>query len=61
MGKLSRHSQKPLTEFYGDEYGREIWGGFTVHHTPAHGSRLNQAEIETGLFPRQWVNGELPG
>jgi hypothetical protein len=26
---------------------------FTVHYTPTHGSWLNQAEIEIGLFSRQ--------
>ena len=31
----------------------EIRGRFTVHHTPKHGSWLNQAEIEIGLFTRQ--------
>ena len=26
---------------------------FTIHYTPNHGSWLNQAEIELGLYPRQ--------
>ena len=26
---------------------------FTVHYTPTHGSWLNQAEIEIGMFSRQ--------
>ena len=30
-----------------------IWGRFTVHYTPTHGSWLNQAEIEIGMFARQ--------
>ena len=30
-----------------------LWSRFTVHHTPKHGSWLNQAEIEIGLFSRQ--------
>ena len=29
------------------------WDRFTVHHTPTHGSWLNQAEIEIGLLSRQ--------
>ena len=53
MDNLSTHSRKSLTEFYGDEYGKDIWSRFTVHHTPTHGSWLNQAEIEIGLFSRQ--------
>src|ERR1700736_5756040 len=31
----------------------EVWDRFTVHHTPTHGSWLNQAEIEIGIFARQ--------
>jgi hypothetical protein len=30
-----------------------LWERFTVHYTPKHGSWLNQAEIEIGLFSRQ--------
>ena len=32
------------------EMGKRIWDRFTVHYTPKHGSWLNQAEIEIGLF-----------
>ena len=35
------------------EMGGEVWDRFTVHYTPKHGSWLNQAEIEIGLFSRQ--------
>jgi hypothetical protein len=31
----------------------EVWDRFTVHYTPTHGSWLNQAEIEIGMFSRQ--------
>ena len=53
LDNLSSHSRKSLTELYGEEFGGEIWGRFTVHYTPKHGSWLNQAEIEIGLFTRQ--------
>jgi hypothetical protein len=33
--------------------GSEVWDRFTIHFTPTHGSWLNQAEIEIGLFARQ--------
>ena len=33
--------------------GGWIWNRFTPHYTPKHGSWLNQAEIEIGLFSRQ--------
>jgi len=53
MDNLSSHSRKSLTDLYGAELGGEIWGRLTVHYTPTHGSWLNQAEIEIGLFSRQ--------
>src|SRR4029077_3969513 len=45
--------RKSLTDLYGVEVGGEIWDRFTVHYTPTHGSWLNQAEIEIGIFSRQ--------
>ena len=53
MDNLSSHGRKSLTNLYGAEVGGEIWDRFTVHYTPAHGSWLNQAEIEISLFSRQ--------
>src|SRR5579872_4791892 len=38
---------------FGAEVGGEIWDHFTVHYTPSHGSWLNQAKIEIGMFARQ--------
>lgn len=35
------------------ELGTHIWNRFTFHYTPKHGSWLNQAELEIGLFARQ--------
>jgi hypothetical protein len=53
VDNLNIHSQKSLTDTLGDEVGADVWGRFTVHYTPRHGSWLNQAEIEIGLFARQ--------
>lgn len=44
---------KSLTDLYGSETGGEIRDRFTIHYTPTHGSWLNQAEIEIGMFARQ--------
>ena len=45
----------------GAEMAAEVWGRFTVHYTPTHGSWLNQAEIEIGIFSRQCLgNDEFP-
>ena len=53
LDNLNIHCCKSLIELYGAEFGSEIWGRFTVHYTPTHGSWLNQAEIEIGMFTRQ--------
>lgn len=53
MDNLNIHRRKSLTDLFGAEFGSEIWNRFTVHYTPRHGSWLNQAEIEIGLFTRQ--------
>jgi DDE superfamily endonuclease len=53
MDNLNIHCRKSLTDFYGLEIAGSLWGRFTVHYTPKHGSWLNQAEIEISLFSRQ--------
>jgi hypothetical protein len=57
MDNLSTHTRKALVDTFGEEKGNELWGRFTIHYTPVHGSWLNQAELEIGLFskamPRQ--------
>ena len=53
MDNLSTHSRKSLTDLCGEEFGAEIGDCFTPHYTPVHGSWLNQAEIEIGIFSRQ--------
>jgi len=53
MDNLNIHTGKALTDLYGKDFGTEIWDRFTVHYTPVHGSWLNQAEIEIGVFSRQ--------
>lgn len=53
MDNLNIHNCKSLTDLLGTEFGNQIWDRFTIHHTPTHGSWLNQAEIEIGIFSRQ--------
>jgi DDE superfamily endonuclease len=61
MDNLNIHRRKSLTDLYGAELGTEIWNRFTVHYTPTHGSWLNQAEIEIGIFSRQCLgNRRIP-
>jgi hypothetical protein len=53
MDNLNIHRQKSLVAVFGVEMAAEVWDRFTVHYTPTHGSWLNQAEIEIGIFSRQ--------
>ena len=53
MDNLNTHRLKSLTDFYGEEKGKEIWNRFTIHYTPKHGSWLNQAELELSILSRQ--------
>lgn len=61
LDNLSTHTEKSLTDYYGQKQGEEIWGRFTIHYTPKHGSWLNQAEIEIGLFSRQCMGKDRIG
>lgn len=53
LDNLSTHTRKAATNWFGEREGGWLWNRFTIHHTPQHGSWLNQAEIEIGLFSRQ--------
>lgn len=53
MDNLNIHRRKALADVFGPDMAAEVWDRFTVDYTPTHGSWLNQAEIEIGLFSRQ--------
>jgi hypothetical protein len=53
MDNLNIHHRKSLTDVFGAETAAEVWDRFAIHYTPTHGSWLNQAEIEIGIFSRQ--------
>jgi hypothetical protein len=53
LDNLNIHRRKALADAFGAEMAAEVWDRFTVHYTPTHGSWLNQAEIEIGIFSRQ--------
>jgi hypothetical protein len=53
MDNLNIHRRKALADAFGAEMAAVVWDHFTVHYTPTHGSWLNQAEIEIGIFSRQ--------
>ena len=53
VDNLSTHTRKALVDRFGEVAGGWLWDRFTVHYAPKHGSWLNQAEIEIGIFSRQ--------
>ena len=61
MDNLNTHGKKSLTDFFGEKQGMELWNRFTPHYTPKHGSWLNQAEIEIGIFSRQCLGKDRVG
>src|SRR5262245_31820188 len=40
MDNLNIHRRKALADVFGAEMAAQVWGRFTVHHTPTHGSWL---------------------
>ena len=61
MDNLNTHFEKSLIDAYGTFEGRRLWRRFTVHYTPKHGSWLNPAEIEVGLWSRECLGGDRIG
>lgn len=59
MDNLNIHRRKALADVFGAGMASQVWERFTVHDTPTHGSWLNQAEIEIGMFSRQCL-GKRP-
>ena len=53
LDNLNTHRESSLIRFYGLEKGSALWARFRVHHTPEHGSWLNQAEIAIGMVARE--------
>ena len=53
MDNLNLHSANALIRALGATQGAALWGRFTPHYTPKHGSWLNPAEIEASLWSRE--------
>ena len=53
LDNLNIHCRKSMTDHLGQKEGAYLWSRLTIHHTPKHGSWLNQAEIELSLLSRQ--------
>ena len=56
MDNLSTHTEKAVISKFGEKEGKDLWSRFEVHHTPVHGSWLNQAEIAIGMYSRQCLS-----
>jgi hypothetical protein len=55
VDNLSTHSKKALVDHFGKKRGEKLWQRFKLHYTPTHGSWLNQAETEIGIFMGHYV------
>ncbi len=53
MDNLNTHKPASLYETFAPEEARRILRKLEFHYTPKHGSWLNMAEIELGIFSRQ--------
>ncbi len=53
MDNLNTHKPASLDETFAPEEARRILRKLEFHYTPKHGSWLNMAEIELGIFSRQ--------
>jgi hypothetical protein len=60
MDNLNTHSLASLYEAFEPEEARRLMGRLEVVYTPKHGSWLNMAEIELGVWSRQCIGGRVP-
>lgn len=58
---LNTHTEKSLTNYYGEKKGMKKWKRFVIHYTPKHGSWLDQAEIALSIYSRQCLKGRRIG
>jgi len=56
LDNLNTHSEGSLYEAFKPAETRRLAEKLEIHHTPKHGSWLNMAEIEIGVFSRQCLS-----
>ena len=56
LDNLNTHRPASLYETFAPAEARRILKRLSFHHTPKHGSWLNMAEIELGVFSRQCLS-----
>lgn len=59
LDNLNTHSPAALYQTFPPEEARRLTQKLEFHHTPKHGSWLNQAEIEWSVLTRQALQGRL--
>jgi hypothetical protein len=60
LDNLNTHGAASFYEAFPPEEARTLARRFDFHHTPAHGSWLNVAEIELSVLGRQCLDRRLP-
>ncbi len=59
MDNLNTHGAASLYKAFAPDKARGLCERFEFHHTPAHGSWLNMAEIEIGLLTRACLDRRI--
>ncbi|HZI76368.1 MAG TPA: IS630 family transposase [Gemmatimonadales bacterium] len=59
MDQLNTHSPASLYEAFPPEEAKRLADRLEIHHTPKHGSWLNQAEIELSVLARQCLSRRI--
>jgi hypothetical protein len=59
LDQLNTHSPASLYEAFPPAEARRLADKLEIHHTPAHGSWLNMAEIELSVLQRQCLDRRL--
>lgn len=60
LDNLNTHRIAALYETFGPAEARRIARKLEFHHTPKHGSWLNQAELELSVLTRQCLRRRIP-
>jgi hypothetical protein len=60
MDNLNTHCPAALYEAFPPEEARRLLRKLDFHYTPKHGSWLNMAELELGIFSRQCLDRYMP-
>lgn len=60
MDNLNIHTEKTLTEVFGEKEAKKITRKIGWHYTPKHASWLNQAEIENHSLSTQCLRRKIP-